>query len=203
MRKVNFLLPAILLVATFVAADQVEAKAKNGIQLKNAVITAIDTTTETITATKNDVSYTIDASNATFRRKYGAKCDVYELMTGDHIYVWGAVSGLNITANKVKDYSIQKWKGTFAGTITYIDSLNTYSDNEGRVYRQFEIQSNHRGTQVIRVYDTTRIKYKKTSKTFDDLAVGQKIFAKGIWNSTHSFVYDTNWVKIRNMTASN
>lgn len=195
----KFFLPIALFAAFFAVAGDGEAKSGNGIQLKNAVITAIDTTTESITAEKNGVSYVIDASGATFRRRYGAKCDVYELMNGDYIWVWGTMSGTNITARKVKDYSIQKWKGTFVGTITFVDILTTYNDNEGRIYQQFEIESRHRGDQVIRVYDTTRIKYRGQTKTFTDLAVGQEVVAKGIWNNTHSFVYDTSQVKIRKL----
>src|SRR4030042_4234271 len=190
MRKMKFLLPIALFFAFFAIAGNGEAKSGNGIQLKNAVITAIDTATETITATKNGLTYTIDASGATFRRKYGAKCDIYELMTGDYVWVWGTMSGTNGTARKMKDYSIQKWKGSFVGTITSVDDLTVYSDGEGNSYQQFEIDSRHRGDQIIRVYDTTRIKYKGASRIFSDLAVGQEVVAKGIWNNTHSFVYD-------------
>lgn len=194
----KFFLPIALFLAFFAFAGSGEAKSGNGIQLKNAVITAIDTATETITATKNGATYTIDASGATFRRKYGAKCDIYELTTGDYIWVWGTMSGTNITARKMKDMSIQKWKASFVGTITTVDSA-AYTDGEGRSYQQFEIESRHRGNQIIRVYDTTRIRYKGASRTFSDLAVGQEVVAKGIWNNTHSFVYDTNWVKIRKL----
>ncbi len=198
MRKAKFLLPVFLLIAAFVAADNAEATEKNRLLLKNAVITAIDTATETITAEKDGVTYTIDAADATFRRKYGAKCDVYELMAGDYIRVWGRISGTNITAKKIKDYSIQKWKGSFVGTVTTVDPT-TYTDNKGRSFQQFEIESRHRGDQIIRVYSTTRIKYKGKVKTFADLAVGQTVVAKGIWNNTHSIIYDTNWVKIKKL----
>jgi len=201
MQKAKYFLPLALFLAFFAFAGNGEAKSGNGIQLKNALVTAVDTTTETITAAKDGVTYTVDASGATLRRKYGAKCDLYEIMTGDYIWVWGRMSGTNITARKVKDYSIQKWKASFVGTITFIDSLTTYNDNEGRVYQQFEIESRHRGNQVIRVYDTTRLKYKGASKTFSDLAVGQEVVATGIWNNTHSFVYDTSQVKIRKLAV--
>jgi|GEM_PF-1494773 hypothetical protein len=198
MKKAKFLLLIALFLTFFAIAESTEAKAGNGIQLKNAVITAIDTTTETITATKDGTTYTIDASGATLRRKYGAKCDIYELTAGDYIFVWGTMSGTNVTATKIKDLSIQKWKASFVGTITTVDST-TYTDNEGRSYQQFEIESRHRGDQVIRVYSATSIKYKGDSKTFTDFAVGQEVVAKGTWNNTHSFVYDTNWVKIRKL----
>jgi hypothetical protein len=199
MRKAKIFLPAIFLLALFVVADKTEAKAGNGIQLKNAVITTVDTENKIITAEKNGMTHTVDASSATFRRKYGAKCDIYELTMGDYIWVWGRMSeGNTIIAKKVKDYSIQKWRGLFIGTIIAIDS-GSYTDDQGRNYQQFTIESRHRGEQTIRVYETTRIQYRKESKTFSDLAVGQEIIAKGTWNNTHSFVYDTKWIKIRKL----
>jgi len=200
MRKAKIFLPMVFLLAFFVIAGKAEASSSNKIKLRNAVITAVNTETKTITAEKNGTTYTIDASGATLRRKYGAKCEIYELIAGDYIWVWGRISETNtIIAKKVKDYSIQKWKGSFVGTITIIDS-GTYTDSQGRNYQQFEIESRHRGNQVIRVYDTTLIKYRKESKTFSDLAVGQEIVAKGTWNNTHSFVYDTVRVKILKLT---
>lgn len=199
MGKKIFLTGAILITTALVfSAQKAEAGVNNKLRLRNAVITAIDTETKTITAEKNDVSYVIDASKAIFKRKYGARCDIYELMVGDYIRVWGVISGTNITAIKVKDYSIQRWRGSFVGTITTIDS-EIYSDNKGQTFRQFEIKSHYRGNQIIRVYDTTQIKYKRTSKAFTDLAIGQKIVAKGIWNNTQSLVYNTKWVKIKKL----
>ncbi|MDI6778472.1 MAG: DUF5666 domain-containing protein [Patescibacteria group bacterium] len=198
MRKMKFFLPVALFLAFFVFAGSADAKSGNGIQLKNALITSVDDRSNTVIAAKDGTEYAIDVSNATIRRRYGAKCDFYELMTGDYIWVWGTMSGTNITAGKVKDMSIQKWKGSFVGTITSIDSA-TYTDGEGKSYQQFEIESRHRGDQIIRVYSTTSIKYRGKAKTFSDLAIGQEVVAKGTWNNTHSFVYDTNWVKIRTL----
>lgn len=198
MLKFKILMPAALFLALTLSAQGTNAKPGNGIQLKNAVITTIDTAAKTITATKNDTTYTIDTSGATLRRKYGAKCDIYELMTGDYIWVWGRMSGKDITARKVKDYSIQKWKGSFTGTITAVD-LGTYSDYLGS-YQKFTLRSRHRGVQEVRVYSTTAIKYRGTAKTFAELLANYEVTAKGIWNNTHSFVYGTDWVKIRKIT---
>jgi hypothetical protein len=199
MKKAKFILSIVLIFAFFSIAGKGEAKTGNGIQIKNALVTTVDPTTKLITATKGNVSYVIDASGATLRRKYDAKCSIFELMTGDHISVWGTMSGTNITARKAKDMSIQKWNASFTGTISAIDNLNTYIDSSGRSYQIFMLQSLHRGTQTVRVYASTRIKYKKSSLSFVDLAVGDKITAQGIWNSTSSIVYNTAWIKIKQL----
>src|SRR4030042_2140390 len=122
MQKVKILLPVALFLAFFAFAGSTNAKSGNGIKLKNAVITSVDSRSNTVIATKNGTEYTIDTSNATVRRRYGAKAEFSEMMEGDYIWVWGTQEGTTIMARKIKDMSIQKWKGTLTGTITSLSS---------------------------------------------------------------------------------
>jgi hypothetical protein len=196
----------IFIVGTFLFAIfpvfPVSAKksaSAQGIRIKNGQIATINYDTKIITATKNGTTYTIDATNAVVKRRYGATAAFSEMLTGDYIWVWGTIDGTNITARKIRDNSIQKWKATFAGTITAINNFDI-SDPRGN-YHEFTLQSRHRGVQTVRLYSTTRIKYKRTSLTFTDLAVGETITAKGIWNNTHSIVYNTAWIKIKKLVV--
>lgn len=179
-----------------------------GIKLKNAVITSVDSRSDTVIATKNGTEYTIDALSATVRRRYGAKAELSEMMEGDYIWVWGTQSGTSITARKIKDMSIQKWKGTFTGTIISLSSsLQPLTKSANKLTLAgadwLIMRTKHRGLQEVLVYDTTQIKYRKQTMSFSDLTVGSQIVAKGIWNRTHSIVYNTSWIKIRELAVVN
>jgi len=195
--KAKILIASVMFLAIAPIFPASAVGGSQGIKLRNAVIATIDSNTKIITAIKGGQTYTIDASSATVRRRYGAKANFSEMVVGDYIWVWGTQSGNSITARKVKDYSIQKWKGSFTGTITAVDA-ETYADYLGS-YQKFTLQSRHRGLQEVRVYGNTVIKYRGTAKTFAELLANYEITAKGIWNNTHSFVYGTSWVKIRKL----
>jgi hypothetical protein len=183
------------------AADAKKSNSAQGIRIKNGQIASIDYSTKIITVAQNNITYTIDATNAVVKRRYGATAAFTEMITDDWIWVWGTIDGTNITAKRIRDNSIQKWKANFTGTIATIDDLNTYVDNAGNSYQQFTLQSRHRGTQTVRVYNTTRIKYKSSSKNFVDLAIGDTITAKGIWNNTSSSIYNTSLIKIKKLAV--
>jgi len=197
-KMILFLLFLAMFVLPFYGAS---AKTGNGIQLKNASYYGMDTWIQEMYAKKNGITYNIDYKNASILRRYGAKADTSELMTWDTISVWGTMNGTDITATKIKDLSIQKWNASFAGTITAIDDEHTYTDAHGQSFQQFTMQSLHRGSQTVRVYGSTHIRYKKRSMSFIDLAVGDKINAKGIWNSSYHLVYNTSLIKIKKLAA--
>lgn len=183
---------ALLIMPFFGASASENNRNRNRRVLTNALVTNI--AEFTITATKNSVTYTIDATNAKLHRRYNARAAFSEMINGDTISVWGTIDGTNIIAKKIQDLSIQKWKATFNGSITAIDSANN----------NFILQSNARGTQTVNVYDYTKFKYKKrTAKTFTDLQVGDRVVAKGIWNRAHNLVYNTTWVNIKAYSAAN
>jgi hypothetical protein len=185
-------LTALIIIPFFGASAAENNRNRNRRVLTNAIVTNI--AGYTITATKNNLTYTIDATNAKLHRRYNARAAFSEIIIGDTINVWGTIDGTNITARKVQDLSIQMWKATFNGSITAIDSANN----------NFTLQTNSRGTQTVNVYDYTKFKYKKrTAKTFADLQVGDRVVAKGIWNRAHNLVYNTTWVNIKAYSATN
>lgn len=167
---------------------------KKKIVINNAVITGTPTAT-TLTVTRGTTNYTIDITNAKLVRRYNAKADISEIMSGDYVMIWGTIPDTSnpnqITATQVRDNSIQKLGASFQGTIKSLDSTTTP--------KTFILQSNHRGDQKVNVYDTTSIKYQNQVKTFADLAAGDSVMVKGIWNSTHSVIYNTTEIKIKTL----
>ena len=161
--------------------------------INNAVVTGTPTAT-ILNATKGSTTYTVDITNAKLVRKYNAKAAVSEIMAGDFVTILGTIPGADptqITATKVQDTSIQKLDASFQGTITAIDSANS----------KFTLQSLHRGVQTVNVLSTTAIKYQKQTKAFSDLAGGDTVIVKGIWNSTHSIIYGTTNIKITKLAT--
>jgi len=180
-----------LMVIPFFSASAAQNRNRNRRVLTKALVTVIDG--YNITATKNSEIYTIDATNAKLHRRYNARAAFSEILAGDTIIVWGTTDGTNITARKIQDLSIQKWKATFNGSITAIDRENN----------NFTLQTNSRGLQAVNVYDYTKFKYRnRTAKTFADLKIGDRIVAKGIWNRAHNLVYNTTWVNIKSSQTS-
>jgi len=180
-----------LMVIPFFSASAAQNRNRNRRVIANALVTNING--YTVTATKNSETYTIDATNAKLHRRYNARAAFSEIIVGDTIIVWGTIDGTSITARKIQDLSIQKWKAAFNGSITAIDSVNN----------NFTLQTNARGTQTVNVYDYTKFKYgKRTAKTFADLQVGDRVVAKGIWNRAHNLVYNTTWVNIKQISTN-
>lgn len=195
MKRILYLVSMFVLALAILIPMGADAKKAKKIKwtVKFCTISAIDGTT--ITATKSGTTYTIDAANALIKRKYNATAAFSEVMVGDIIHVKGTMTGTNIVATRIMDTSIQKYKGTFQGTVTSVDTLNN----------QFVFQSKARGPQTVNICaavgtncsQATAFKYRnKSPKTFAELQVGDKIVVHGIWNNTHSLVYNTTKINI-------
>lgn len=65
-------------------------------------VTAIDGTTITITNSRTDATYTVDASNATVM-KNGAKGSMASIAVGDMIMAQGTASGSSVAATAISD----------------------------------------------------------------------------------------------------
>lgn len=175
-----------LLLPGFVFAGTVGRKAT----LRDATVSAINGTV--LTVSKDSVNYEIETAGAKIKRKYNAKATLGEVRVGDVLTIKGRYTAeFAIRAREVKDLSIQRWEGTFVGTVSSIDSANN----------TFVLASVKRGNQTVEVASSTKFVYRKTDKTFSDLKVSDEVTLKGTWNSTHSVIYSPVWVKIRK-TAS-
>ncbi len=158
--------------------------------LREATVASISGTA--LTVSKDGQNYEIDTNGAKIKRKYNARASFGEIRAGDVLTIKGRyTTEFQIRAREIKDLSIQRWKGTFVGTVSSIDSANN----------KFVLASNKRGSQTVEVSSNTKFVYRKTDKTFADLKVGDEVTLKGTWNSTSSIIYSPVWVKIRK-TAS-
>src|SRR5512146_566500 len=65
-------------------------------------VTAVNGTTLTVSDTRTDTSYTVDASGATVM-KNGSASSLSSVAVGDTVFVQGTVSGTNVTATTIRD----------------------------------------------------------------------------------------------------
>lgn len=136
----------------------------SGIALPATLTLQVDTTT-----------YTVNVGSETkIVRKYNGRSSLEEFAIGDSIRVWGTKAGTVLTASKLKDYSIQRIGGTFAGTIGSIDTTG----------QTFVLDVKHRDDQTIQVVASTKVFQGNRAGSFSDLAVGQTVRVIGVWRKS-------------------
>jgi len=160
---------------------------RNGhIAIANGEITAINGTT--LTVTKDSKTYTVHTDgNTKFRRKFWGTSNLTEFSVGDKVNIigsWEDDAKTTIKALLIRDISIQKRHGVFFGSIT------AKSDTG------FTLASKKRGDQAVTVAsDTKYVNRKEETITFNDLAVGQQIRVRGLWDSTHATITEVAKIK--------
>lgn len=144
----------------------------------------------TLTVKKEDGStVSVDITNATCRRRFGAKCDWGELVVGDILNVvgkWSDDAKTAITAKLVRNISIQKRWGVIFGKVTQI--------NEGSI-----VMESKRGGETLSVTVYTSgaklVKRNQESMTISDLKVGHRVRVKGVWDRTLKEIRETEQIK--------
>lgn len=130
-----------------------------------------------LTCTRETKTYTIDASEAGLRRKFGGKASTDELQVGDTLNVIGKFTDTDKTlvkAKLIRDVSIQKRKGAFVGTVKSITGgefvMGTVSGN--------------RPDQTVTVATSAKL-VGKTGKaiTVADIKVGDRVMVRGLWDT--------------------
>lgn len=141
--------------------------AKTG-NLVRGKITSISGTTISLTD-KNNTAYTIDASQAKTIRRFGASTAVANLQVGDMLSAHGTLNGTTLTADWIRDVSLQGMNSAFLGKVTAVNGSS------------FAVQTKGRGTLTINTDAATVFK----KGTLTDVAVGKTILAKGVWDTTN------------------
>lgn len=175
--------------STVLAQSPMINQTKAWIGWKQGFIQEINGTT--ITMDQKGRVWTVEASNATLVRAYGAKCGIEEFAPGDRLLVKGTIypSENKITATYIKNLSIQAYHGRFFGSVL--------SKGEG----YFMLRSIARGDQKVLVGNGTKF-YKRDGKTemsFGDLKEGDLVRVTGIWRrptrGRQSEIYNTSRVR--------
>jgi hypothetical protein len=195
------------------AADAKKSSSPKPRVYNSMVVTAIDSNPNdnklTVTATKNNVTYTIDATiivnTKKIMRRNNAKAAFSEIMAGDNLKVWGTLSTIGatntITATKIRDNSIYKLGSSLKGTVTDINR-STIDESGSSSYQQFNLHTRNRGDLLVRAYTATSIIFHGSSKSFSDLNNGDTVEVKGIWNKPNNLVYNTTRIKIKTFATT-
>ncbi len=137
-------------------------------------ISAINGSVITLTA-RNGKSYTVNTTTSTkFIRHFGGLSRLSEFSVNDKILVFGSLDTTTntITAKRIRDYSVQKFNGTFVGLVTAKEATNV-------------TLKTHRGTQVA-IFDanTTFVNRHGKAITFSTITVGDRLRLSGTWDKT-------------------
>lgn len=119
-------------------------------------------------------------------RKQGGRAAITEVSVGDYVSFQGMLvttaSTPTVQARIVKNWSIQKAKASFFGTI----------ESFGVVSGTFMLKTEERGVIQVTTSATTKVQKGESAGTLGDLAVGIKVQVKGLMNSaTNTFEAET------------
>lgn len=167
--------------ATPSATATKEGQLKNRIKVENltGTVSAVGSNTLTIDGK------VVTVSNLTkFIRRFGGSSTFSEISVGDKVSVVG-------NAKIIRDWSIQKRKGAFVGTIQVMTGTG------------FTLQSLNRGVQTVTVSALTKyLDRKEQTINFSNLVAGQKIRVKGLWDSKLNTVTEVSQIKDYSLPAS-
>lgn len=156
-----------------------------------ASLTAINGNTLTV-KTKDDQTKQINVSSTTkFLRRFDGSSSIAELAVGDWLYVkgtWTDTTLSQLNADWIQDRSIQKLHGSFHGTVV---SVNTGSNS-------FVLQPEVRKDQVTVTVSTSTKIYgmgKEQSILFSQIAVGNKVMVRGVWDRVNHTLGEVVLVK--------
>ncbi|MFA5925745.1 MAG: hypothetical protein WC831_02330 [Parcubacteria group bacterium] len=171
------LVAAFLFQASGIGSKTALAKKTNESRLVliGAAITGIEDTVITARS-KSGKNYQIETQGVKILRRNAGKCDFSEMAAGDKISVWGTENGMNITAKKIKDISVERVR--MEGVIFDIDEDNN----------TISFYANGEGIQTVEIGDATKITFQKVRKSnFPNL----KATVFGIRNKTQNMIYGT------------
>lgn len=133
----------------------------------------------TLTVAASGVTYTVDVTKTTkLVRRFGAKSVLTEFVIGDILEIKGkfgtSATSTVITAEWIKNYSIQRAGGTFKGEITALDCSNN----------KFTFDPDNRPVQTVNFTSLTKFLRSGTQIGCTDLNVGEKATVIGLWRQS-------------------
>lgn len=185
MKKITFILLLILLLfiahSPLVSAVEPRTATKELIKTKNLTGTVGAVSANTLTVDGKVITV---SSLTKFVRRFGGSSSLAEVSVGDKVSVVG-------NAKVIRNWSVQKRKGAFVGTIQAMTATG------------FTLQSLNRGLQTVTVSALTKyVDRKEQVINFSNLAAGQKIRAKGLWDSKLNTITEVSQIKDYSLPAS-
>jgi len=132
----------------------------------------------TLTITAGATTYTVEVSADThIVRRFNGTSDLNEFLIGDTLQVKGILSDSVaniITANWIKDLSVQRAGGTFHGNIVTLDCANN----------KFTYKPDKRVEQTVYLSTNTKIIRGGEKIVCTDLKNGEQAIVIGLWRQT-------------------
>lgn len=152
----------------------------------------------TLTVAASGVTYSVDVTKDTkLIRRFGAKSTLSEFVIGDILEIKGTfgstTNSTSVTAQWIKNFSIQRAGGTFNGEITALDCANN----------KFTFDPDKRPVQTVKLSALTKILRGGVQITCNDLAVGERAVVIGLWRqSINQIDADRVIVKMRTLKGT-
>lgn len=176
--------------------EEIKNEIKNKIQQRQEKSVIARLTKASVTA-KSDQSFTVTVagknytvsvvSTTRFRRHFWGESRFFELAVNNMVNVWGRFTDdakTTIEAKLVRNLTVQKRRGVFFGTITSKGSDTFVLDSRGR------------GSQTVTVSSVTKyINRRGGVIAFSDLAFGDKVRLRGVWDKSNSTISEVNEAK--------
>lgn len=174
---------ALTIAGTALAGDIKDASrgatlAINGqgkVVMNHAEVTAINSPSLTVKIFGSSWTVTTSADTNVVRR-FGGASGLAEYSVGDYVNVRGTIvdGQLAVNATQIKNESTRA--AAFRGTIATVTAPDTIT------------VTTEKGVRTVKVTAATSIKMGDATKTFADLAVGQKVAVKGYLNRANDTV---------------
>lgn len=168
--------------------------------VRGAKVTSVAGATINATATWGSTVFNwavVTDSGTEFVRRFGGASGTSEISAGDFISFQGVLdttvaSPITVKASVVKDWSIQKKRGSFYGTVSSVDVSA----------KSFVLASEDRRDITVKVTDSTKIVKgnETTVGAFSDITVGAKLTAAGLYNN-QTKILEADGIKIHLATA--
>jgi ribosomal protein L21E len=170
--------------------ERKELNKKNRLILSGTIV-SLTTDSLTLQVNKNELTGKTVIVNINTQtkllRKFGGKSSLSEFTPNDEIQAagkWTDDAKTILTANLIRNLSIQKRFGAFIGTIKNLGE------------NSFVLQSKNRGEQKVIITDTTKIVNRKMQALkFSDLMPEHRVRVKGLWNNKNNTITEVVQIK--------
>ena len=199
MRTKSLAISLVMLLAFFALVSPAEAVTSTGTITVSGTLATMSgvSAPATLTITAGATTYTVEVSADTkIVRKFNGISDLNEFIIGDTLQVKGKLSDSNaniITANWIKDLSVQRAGGTFHGNIVTLDCANS----------KFTYKPNERAEQTVYLSANTKIIRGGEKISCADLKNGEQAIVIGLWRqASKSIIADRIIVFMKTLSGT-
>lgn len=162
------------------------------VQISGGAVSSVGTGSISVSSEGKSITVTVLGSTK-LRPKFWGSVKLLDFTKGDVVNVygkWADEEQTTINASLIRDSSIQKYNGVFVGTVGSVSA-------DGFVLNTF-----NRGVQTVTVSSTTKFTDQKgESLTQADVAVGNFVRVRGMWDGKAKMIMEVTTVKDYSLPA--